>query len=752
MGVSIEVWRQRIGRFKMPSSKASRGTTIQEVMFSGDGIRIGIGESTFLVIILSVAIGFALLPVRFNFLMTCGDVELNPGPDAPVLTDDVIQLLRDGQHVAAIPGGLCYKHIFQLQNLRKEINCSWATVVTWLKDLLPDFPSEGDHWPRNIQYQWEKKILHLRSTHLKTRTKHPERLQELEETRYSLPTVKGPRPKSATKPAMTRFEADIITETNEKLEKECKELKHENEELKLRPSPHKQNVGQRREERHASQITQLRGSVREEAKEKDKLQEKVGKFKAGKRRVSGELKKMKVKHARLEGDIETEKDSYVFGLENENVELTQKVNDLEEELKQVKEVNAVLLDAAILWRSKLAVERCEELTLLQKGAFTSNTRKCVYDLLGCHVAHEKIPQVIKSVLDLAEIKIDRLPSSSSIANMNKEMMVISQTQLKDLASAGNLSLQSDETPKFGECFETFIANDDDANSYLVGMRHMADKSAQTTFDTLTEILGDITDTCKSLTGKDNIGHKLLTKITSTMTDRAATETKFHSLVDTYRRECLPLYYEGWSEMGETARTQAMKIYQFFCGLHLMVGMADHVNASLKSMEELHEDSNMEDFSEIQNLEKSDTDLSQKTSESNVVRCVRLVCKTLARGGDAKSGKQKEWRTHCNSINKPEFVSLLQTFKGNRFNIIFLLGGNVFYLYEHILACLEQVGDPNKLVRVCTNLVKNKFNRAGCSALHPALLNLFLTKFVNWNSTEIHNDAIVAINGIKRTYT
>ena len=98
------------------------------------------------------------------------------------------------------------------------------------------------------------------------------------------------------------------------------------------------------------------------------------------------------KLARFETKSEREKDAYILGLENDNAQLTQTVNDLQEELKQVREVNAILLDAAVLWHSKLAVNEKEELTLMTKGAFTSNTRKCVYDLLGCHVAQGKNPK------------------------------------------------------------------------------------------------------------------------------------------------------------------------------------------------------------------------------------------------------------------------------------------------------------------------------------------------------------------------
>ena len=76
--------------------------------------------------------------------------------------------------------------------------------------------------------------------------------------------------------------------------------------------------------------------------------------------------------------------------------------------------------------------------------------------------------------------------------------------------------------------------------------------------------------------------------------------------------------------------------------------------------------------------------------------------------------------------------MLQVFKGNRFNIIFVLGGNTFFLYEHILTCLDQVGEPNKLVRVCLSLVKDKLNRAGCRAL--GILRKFIMMPL-WRLTE-----------------
>ena len=81
------------------------------------------------------------------------------------------------------------------------------------------------------------------------------------------------------------------------------------------------------------------------------------------------------------------------------------------------------------------------------------------------------------------------------------------------------------------------------------------------------------------------------------------------------------------------------LYQFFCGLYLMVGMADVVNATLSKFEKMHHDT-VDD-----GLDEAETEDDKKLSESIIVRCVCTVCKALSRGGDPKSGKHKEWHVH-----------------------------------------------------------------------------------------------------------
>lgn len=157
----------------------------------------------------------------------------------------------------------------------------------------------------------------------------------------------------------------------------------------------------------------------------------------------------------------------------------------------------------------------------------------------------------------------------------------------------------------------------------------------------------------------------------------------------------------------------------------MVGIADTVNATLKTIEGLH-------TTDLEHLDE-ETGYSNNDGESVIVRCVRTICKALARGADEKSGRHRDWKTYCAKIYHPEYTSMLQTFKGNRFNIIFLLGGNVFYLKKHILRCLEEVPEPkNKLVRIAIALLNSPFNVAGCKAL--GILRKFIMMPL-WRLTE-----------------
>ncbi len=64
--------------------------------------------------------------------------------------------------------------------------------------------------------------------------------------------------------------------------------------------------------------------------------------------------------------------------------------------------------------------------------------------------------------------------------------------------------------------------------------------------TLTDVLGDISDICDH--GKNDTGTKILTMIKNTMSDRAATESKFNNLLQAYRADCLPKCIDGGTNL------------------------------------------------------------------------------------------------------------------------------------------------------------------------------------------------------------
>ena len=93
------------------------------------------------------------------------------------------------------------------------------------------------------------------------------------------------------------------------------------------------------------------------------------------------------------------------------------------------------------------------------------------------------------------------------------------------------TLYTDETRKQGETFASFITTDENRSLYLLGLKQMANKAAQTQLDTFKMILDDI-DTRVSCLNVDqhlqsSFAFKILKNIQFTMSDRAATECVFN---------------------------------------------------------------------------------------------------------------------------------------------------------------------------------------------------------------------------------
>lgn len=144
MGCHLEVWRQKIGLFRMPPSKAARSSQYaNEFQFDHSSWSLGPGLRTFCAILIAVTVGMAslhLLPQCSQLLSACNDVEANPGP-VPLLSDELLQkLVTNNLTFGPLGHTLRNKHIYQLMQLRNEQKKTWSDLVLWLKLLLPNFP------------------------------------------------------------------------------------------------------------------------------------------------------------------------------------------------------------------------------------------------------------------------------------------------------------------------------------------------------------------------------------------------------------------------------------------------------------------------------------------------------------------------------------------------------------------------------------------------------------------------------------
>ena len=62
--------------------------------------------------------------------------------------------------------------------------------------------------------------------------------------------------------------------------------------------------------------------------------------------------------------------------------------------------------------------------------------------------------------------------------------------------------------------------------------------------------------------------------------------KFNSVFQDYRASVLPNVVENWDAMNEDMQRNFIKVNNFFCGLHFLVGLADQTEASLKAGDRL----------------------------------------------------------------------------------------------------------------------------------------------------------------------
>ena len=378
-------------------------------------------------------------------------------------------------------------------------------------------------------------------------------------------------------------------------------------------------------------------------------------------------------------------------LDNEKVQAV-----LHEEIFQLEQKNLDLQDTVEELIS------AEDIVTYQKGKYTDDVRACCYELLSLNVGVQNVKAVITTVLkNIVHKSAERLPSCTTLCDMMIESLTVAQAQLGEELTREETNyhtLQTDGTTKYGEHFVTYdIATNETV--YHLGLCQIFSGSAQNTLDTLVEILDDLNVVSKEL-GGSSVSDKVLLKIKNTMSDRHSAEKLFSQLLQEFRSTILPDIVSEWDKMSPHEQAQFTRINNFYCALHLLVGLADTAEAVVKAWE----------------TNVCEIDDQGQGRSSGTQRMIRTACKAFHHRGSEQAGCSLYFRTYCRSNGILKIP--LAPFRGNRFNIIFYDAAGVYFLKSHMKEYLHHhhPGTLNRLLQAVLSDLQVSHFVAGARAL------------------------------------
>eukprot|EP00117_Sycon_ciliatum_P048351 scpid60247/ scgid34434/ len=225
---------------------------------------------------------------------------------------------------------------------------------------------------------------------------------------------------------------------------------------------------------------------------------------------------------------------------------------------------------------------------------------------------------------------------------------------------------------------------------------VASGSAEHTLTLFKEVIGELSAVGEH-TGRTNAGEKLLCSLQNTMTDRAAVNAKFNELLGKYRQDVLSATVPDWDELSDQEKASLSKMNNHFCGLHMLVNLAEQCNAVLREYES----------SQVEG------EAAKSSEEAGAIRLIRTACKAFERHGSEKAGRMVDFATFCASRGITALP--LAAFRGNRFNILFFDAAGVHFL-KALMTEYCSFAEKNRLIEAVAKDLDDQRYLAGCRAL------------------------------------
>ena len=106
-----------------------------------------------------------------------------------------------------------------------------------------------------------------------------------------------------------------------------------------------------------------------------------------------------------------------------------------------------------------------------------------------------------------------------------------------------------------------------------------------------------------------------------MSDRASAQKSFNHLLSEYRANTLPAVINNWETLTEMEKSSMCEMYHFYCGMHLVVNMAEHTAEALKLFE--NAEGTMDTDSGTVRLGQPVNHFKEEAVKSLVVHCSSL---------------------------------------------------------------------------------------------------------------------------------
>jgi len=497
-----------------------------------------------------------------------------------------------------------------------------------------------------------------------------------------------------------------LAATETLLQEERKHLDRAESNLKLVQSKFKPKNVRRREETKDKKIACLKKEHRKSVKEfKKKLvlkQTELNQTQLTVEDVRQELQKQQTTNNALKAEkitIQKRASKLRLKLEEERVQssassdqnLLAKIDFLENANEEMKEAVDEFM-------------KSDKVNVWKDGKYTDEVRSTYMALMANGVATTKCNVIIETVLsNIANTTAARLPKHTLAAQMRTEAAILAKMQcgITMLESNSNNTVHIDGTKKKFREFNTVNVTTGKGESLSLGYDEMSGGTTDDYLSSTVGILQEIADLLlpesSTKLEKDKKLAELLGSIRNTMTDRHIVNKCFNDSLQAIRENYMALLQDNMDELSVDELEQLVHMNNLFCSVHVVGNCGSVAKSSLK------------DFEEMCGLTNT-----YNKGTAQTYQFLYALSKAVTFSHDyQKAGVANYWASYMQDLG---LQNQIMSLKGERINVLFLLGGAAYYHRTHLSEFLrEKLPQSNKLLTALLD-IENKVVQCACRAL------------------------------------